>query len=429
MRKDWLTARLRKGALFLAAGTIAATGSTAAHAQCSGGGNITFSGVFGDDTAALESAMQDATNRGVTLTIAPGTYIINRALSPDGANRSTVDSGVRVKLRKSFTVNASGATFDVGDRMAGDVFSIDTDSSSFSSSSCGGSAKANVTWSGGSFDMRDMRVSTSVPLNSITTDNRSSPLATADGISIRGAADVNNTRTQKLGVVTISGVSVDSSNGSWREAGGDSGVFVSAATQADITNSTFDGIRDAAIYLSADDRNSSFGRNYTVSGLTITNSYDGITSKRGADNITYTGNTITDTVVPLSIKAIRSDLYATNVTITNNTLRRCVRCILLENGSDATVDGNRLYNVGDPVAGDNRPVNSRGQQYEGIAFEGFRGSNFARNNILQSVSGTRASQVETWAIVRRNFGTRATIAPTTSGNTFQGSWDRKNTAV
>lgn len=375
----------------------------------------------------MQTALQNATNRGVTLTISPGTYQINRVISADSSGNSTADSGARVTMRKSFNVVATGANFVVGSKMAGDVISIDTSSSSFTTSTCGSTSTITINWTGGNFDLRNMRVSTSVPIQSLTTDRPTSNQGTADALSFRGTATRNGTRTNKLGNLTVSGLTVTGSSGSWRTAGGDSGLDVSGAARATVQDSTFNGLRDAGVYMSADEQNNSIGGNYLVRRVTVNRSYDGITVKRGADNVTFDRNTITDTVVPLSVKALSSSQFVIGINMTNNTIRRCVRCILVENSNDARIENNRLFEVGNPVAGDNTPVNARGPQYEGITLEGVRGTNFVRNNQYSSVTGTRASQTQTWANVRRNFGTRATIAPSKSGNSYSGSWDRIDT--
>lgn len=408
-------ASARKAICLALAGATAVVCASSAQAQnCNAAVALSATPNDGrDDTSAIEAAMQRATNAGRSLVIPAGTYNLNRS------------TGINVKIRKTFTVRATGAKFVIGDRMEGDVFSIDTNGDSFRSATCGGTGKASVTWDGGEFDMRNMKVSTSVPINTLTTDRPTSSQATADAISIRGAADRNGTRTQKLNVATVRNVKVTGSNNSWRTAGGDSGVFISAATRALVEDSQFYGIRDAAIYLSADDKKTSLGGNYTVRDVTVERSYDGITSKRGADNIRYENNTITDTVVPLSIKALRNNLYAIGVTMTGNDLRRCVRCILVENANDATITNNNLFQVGDKVAGDNSPVNARGRQYEGIALEGTRGTNQVRNNRFGALTGSRAGSVTTWANVTRDFNGRPAGAIAKSGNSYTGSWDKR----
>lgn len=422
-----LSRLMGKRAGVLLGAVLVAAGASPAIAQSCTGGNITFSGVAGDDTAALQTALQNATNRGVTLTISPGTYQINRVISGNSSGNSTADSGARVTLKKSFNVVATGANFVVGSNMAGDVISIDTNGSSFTTSTCGSTSAVTVNWTGGNFDLRNMRVSTSVPLAEITTDRPSSNQGTADALSFRGTADRSGTRTNKLGNLTVSGLTVTGSNGSWRTAGGDSGLYVSGAARATVQDSTFNGLRDAGVYMSADEGNNSIGGNYLVRRVTVTRSYDGITVKRGADNVTFDRNTITDTVVPLSVKALSSSQFVIGITMTNNTITRCVRCILVENANDARIENNRLFEVGNPVAGDATPVNSRGRQYEGITLEGVRGTNFVRNNQYNSVTGTRANETQTWANVTRKFGSRETLGPSKSGNVYQGSWDRTDT--
>lgn len=405
-----------RGIACLAFASIAVVaGSPAAKAQdCKAKVALTAVADDGaDDTAAIEAAMQRATNAGGTLVIPAGTYNMTRA------------TGVMVSLKNSFTVDATGAVFLVGGQQEGDVFSIDTNTDSFRGSACGNTAKADVTWIGGEFDLRGMMVSTSVPINSLDTDQPTSTQATADALSIRGANARSGKRTQKLGAVTVRNLKVTGSDGSWRTAGGDSGLFIGGATSALIEDSQFFGIRDAAIYLSADDKDSAIGGNYTVRRVTVEGSYDGVTSKRGAGNILYENNVITDTVVGLSIKALRDNLHATGVTMTGNDLRRCVRCILVENANDVVIDNNRLYEVGNRVAGDNTPTNARGRQYEGIALEGTQGTIHVRGNVLEgTLDEARAQAVTTWAHVTRDFRGREPGAADKSGNTITGSWDK-----
>lgn len=368
-----------------------------------------------DDTAALERALQQATDRGATLTIPAGTYNLTRS------------TGITVSLKKSFTVNAVGATFVVGDQMERDAVSIDATSDSFNARLCGSDTKANVTWNGGHFDLRLMKVSTSVPIDTITTDRPTSSQATADALSIRGGhGSTSSTRKQKLGEVKVDNFSVRGSNGSWRTAGGDSGVFVMGATKVLIEDSRFDGIRDAGIYLSADEVNTSFGKDYKVQRVRVTNSYDGITSKRGADNIEFLNNTVTDTVRPFSIQPLKPENYAITVRVAGNTMTRCVRCIMIQNSNDVVVENNTLRGIGDAVAGDVTPVNSAGRQYEGISYEGVRGTNRIANNTLGGTTNSaRGRSYTTWGIVYRKSGTRTNSGIAQSNNTYSGSWDER----
>lgn len=419
---------LSRFGLVTLAGMALAAGSTAAQAQsqCNSTGDKTISNQSGDDTARLEAALQDITNRGGTLTISPGTYDINRVLSPNSAGKSGADSGVRVKVRKSFNVIATGATFRVGGNMAGDVFSIDTDGNSFVSSQCGSTSGINITWTGGTFDLKNMQVSTTVPVANLTTDQPTSSQSTGDALSFRGTATRNGARTTKISNVTVSGIRVDgaSSTGSWRTAGGDSGVFIGAVGAATVENSGFYGTRDAGIYFSGDNTATNIGRNYIARGIRVERSFDGITSKRGADSITFDNNDIVDTVIPLSIKRNIVGRVASNVTFSNNRLTRCTQCMLVERGNTVTITGNSLFEIGNPTAGDSRPLGGR---YEGVALEGTSGSTVS-NNRFNAVGGSRAGQVTTWAIVRRSIDGVASTAPTTSGNVFNGTWDRTNTS-
>ncbi|TWJ06654.1 right-handed parallel beta-helix repeat-containing protein [Altererythrobacter ishigakiensis] len=370
-----------------------------------------------DDTAAIMTSLQQAANKGDTLTIPAGTYNID---DPDGVSV--------VIQNQDFAIVATGAIFVAGPNVNSDLIDFDATSNSFSGN-CGGSGLVNIAWTGGELDISRAHLSGTVPqgtsVGGTTTGN---PVAgTTDGLSIRGATGGTSPR-QKVDAVTITGLTivgapiteanrtayltnadtapaVDSENDTWRNAGGDSGVFVMGARSALIEDSSFFGIRDASIYMSAAPYDASLGGNYVVRGNRFYGGFDGISSKRGAHNITMENNVFVNVVRATSLESLSQPLRDTNnqtaerivepVVISNNVFNGVQRAIQVESASNVTVSGNLIRNLGARVAQQNDPV--RYSRYEGIVLEGVTNASIADNQII-GVDGARSTASTTVGI-------------------------------
>jgi len=200
-----------------------------------------------DDSAAIQTSLQEAASKGDTLTIPPGTYNID---DPDG---------VSVILgNQDFSIIATDVIFIAGPNVNSDLIDFDATSESFSGR-CGGDDLVDVSWTGGELNISQAHLSGTVPQGrGIGATSVGDPVAsTTDGLSVRGATGGTDPRA-KVNAVTIKGLTiigapigsenreayfenfetgqaVDSESDSWRNAGGDSGVFVVGAQSAHVT--------------------------------------------------------------------------------------------------------------------------------------------------------------------------------------------------
>jgi hypothetical protein len=369
----------------------------------------------GGNSGLLQRVLQTATNVGRKLTI-EGTYRIS--------------SDRKVQINRSLNVDATKARFIATTSLDGDMFSFDVKPSSFD---CPRDPK--FTWLGGRFDAWDGKTSTVIPgkQSSNKGDSGEGVAKTADALSIRGGARVTEGNRQvmkrHLGDVDIRRISVygtERSSEDYRYAGGDSGILMIAAKSAYIRNNKFYGIRDAAVYLSADNDNGNLGDNYTLIDNYAERVFDGFTSKRGADNIRFEKNRVVDAVVGISTKSTNYDndkWNAKNVQVKNNTVTRAMRAISLERSDDVVIEDNNIVDLGGIVAGEtgNRAnLSSFSNDFEGISLNGVRGSYSIKNN---SIKGVNASTRGVFALVRRTFDGRGTVGisiPTAEQNKWTG---------
>jgi len=370
-----------------------------------------------DDTAAIITSFQEAASKGDTLTIPMGTYNID---DPDG---------VTVTIQnKDFAIDATGAIFIAGPNVNSDLIDFDATSGSFSDY-CGGDTLVDISWTGGELDISKAHLSGTVPQGgSVGGTSVGTPAAsTTDGLSVRGATGGTSPRA-KVGKVTIDDLTIvaapitkanrttylenpetapaiDSESDTWRNAGGDSGVFVMGASSAVIENSTFFGIRDASIYMSAAPYDASLGGNYNMKNNFFYGGFDGIATKRGAQNITMEGNVFVNVVRALAVESLAGPLRTTNaqtserivdpVVITNNILNGTQRGIQIESANNVTISNNIIRNLGARVSMQNNPV--RYSRYEGIVIEGTTNGLIEDNQII-SIDGARADASTTIGI-------------------------------
>jgi hypothetical protein len=272
------------------------------------------------------------------------------------------------------TVNATGATFIAADGLDGDLFSLDIIKDRSDVCRYSDRRNANVKWTGGTFDISKADNSTTVPIQGRVPASRQGTASTTDALSVRAAY---RNGPQRIDTVEIDGITVEgiaSSGQDFDEAGGDSGVFISSPNHGIVKNSKFTGIRDAAIYVSANDQDASMFSRFTVTDNVISKVYDGISSKRGADRIVMTGNKVTDAVVGLSIKENRAGRLASNITFDDNEITRSVRYILLENTRNVQITNNEMKGMGGKVGGEEGALGGNGA-YRGVVLDGLGGTN------------------------------------------------------
>lgn len=398
---------------------IGALGFTSiTNAQClSNSGSISANAADSPTRNAgrLRWALQGATDSGRKLTIT-GTW--------------EIDKDIKIFLRNDLDVDASGATFKATSDLDGDMFSIDANK--VKSDDCGaGTSLADVTWKGGRFEMDKAKVSTVVPYKNLSTRPTGNQ-ATADALSIRGYQTTE--LFHKLNHVEITDITFygndpgnKNSNKAFYEAGGDSAILMVGANSAYISNNRFYGVRDAAIYVTADTPTGNTGGDFFMENNYIERAFDGITSKRGADDVTMHNNECNDVAVCLSIKYQTSGRVANNVTITSNDITKGTRAISLERVDGGRIEGNTIKRIGDKVANLDDAVDGSGTDiqrysdaYEAISLDGSIDVTIRSNTL--SASTTRQS-AKTWGIVHRKNDGQVTEDITKTGNTFNSAFD------
>lgn len=409
--------------------TFAATGG-----ECDGtAGWLAIADDGLDDTQAIQTSLQQAASKGDTLTIPAGTYNINDA------------GGVSAVIQnKSFAIIATGAIFVAGPEVNSDLIDFDVTPSSFSGN-CGGNDVVDVSWTGGELNISQARLSGTVPQGtSVGATTTGTPVAgTTDGLSFRGINGGSGTLATsppvKIGAVTVRNLTVigapitdtnrtayfdnprtapaiDSTSDTWLNAGGDSGLFITGTRSALVENSTFFGIRDASIYVSASPYDPTLGGNYVLRNNRFYGGFDGISSKRGAQNIRMEGNLFVNIVRGLSLESLSDPLRSTNgqtverivqpVVMNDNVFNGVQRNIQVESANDVTISGNLIRNLGARVSQANNSV--RYSRYEGIVLEGVTNASVADNSIL-GVEGARSTASTTVGIT---VGSHAGIAGT-----------------
>jgi hypothetical protein len=353
------------------------------------------------NVSRLTRELQRATNTGEPVVIS-GSY--------------TLSSPIVIAIRKDLTVDATGASFTAANGFDGDMISLDIITNESNKCPYSNNRLANVSWTGGNFQFTDAKNSTTVPIQSRVPADRQGSEATGDALSIRGAyrrGSATTVNDQRINAATVDGVVMRGTTGAGQnfdDAGGDSGVFMSSVKHGIVINSEFYGIRDAAVYVSANNDLSTMRSQFTVTDNIIRRVFDGVSSKRGADQIVMRRNTITDSAVALSIKENQAGRVASNITIEDNTVIRSVRSILLENSRNVKVNDNEILELGGMVAGSNSPLGGNGR-YRGIIMEGLTGTdNEANGNNFEAIaskttvafSNTKRGSTDNVDFTRRN---------------------------
>lgn len=390
-----------------------------------------------DDTQAIQTSLQQLANKGGTLVIPAGTYNINAA------------SGVTAVIKnKDFAIIATGAIFVAGPEMNSDLIDFDVTTNTFSGS-CGGSDIVDITWTGGELNITRAHLSGTIPQGgNIGATRQGDPVAgTTDALSFRGivggSSSLATNPPTKLGAVTIRDLTilgapiadanrsayfanpetaeaVDSISDTWQNAGGDSGIFITSAQSGLIENSSFFGIRDASIYVSASPYDASLGGNYVIRNSRFYGGFDGVSSKRGAQNIRMENNILVNVVRGLSQESLSGPLRTTNgqtveriagpVVISGNIFNGVQRNIQVEASDNVTISDNLMRNMGARVAQQNDPV--RYSRYEGIVVEGVANGTI-RNNRMFGVEGARSTASNTVGVT---VGPHAGIAGSIPSN-------------
>lgn len=254
------------------------------------------------------------------------------------------DASVIATLRASIDVSAAGAIFK-SHGIDGDLFRLKVSHSS--------PGDLTLAWQGGTFDIRDQKNSKVIPYVRQGAPVREQGEAnTADALSIRGVYQDRQQDTSSLRItsVTLAELSILAADegADWRTAGGDSGLFL-VAGEAVIRDSFFHGLRDDAIYLSADGLLNEVGGNYTVENVTISGSVKGIAVQRGADNVTIRDSRIADTAIGIVVDGTDDgrpkDVTSTGIHILDNEISGAWLAIRLNDARDVIISGNKIHDL------------------------------------------------------------------------------------
>lgn len=255
-------------------------------------------------------------------------------------------SSVNVSLRRSLDVTATNAVFK-SNGIDGDLFRFFVTATA--------PDDLSVQWAGGTFDVTDQQNSRVIPyIKQGAPVKNMGERNTADALSIRGTHEDRETQasTLKIEAVSISNVNVVATDPgeNWKTAGGDSGIFIIAGS-AVIQDSYFRGLRDDAIYLSADGNLNQIGGNYVVDNVTIEGSVKAIAVQRGADNVVIKNSRLLHNEIGIVIDGTDDnspkDVVSRNIFIANNEIMGAWLGVRLSDVDNISITGNR---IGDLVA-------------------------------------------------------------------------------
>lgn len=333
-----------------------------------------------------------------------------------------ISSPVITQIKRSLKVTVDeDVTFKGTSSLDGDLLAFKGSSSTRECNTVnnnGNTIKPGIVWRSGKFDMSAAKVSTVVPFGpsaNLSPVSQRGTSSTADGMSIRGEVDDPNStnplnRILVLGHVDVQNIrfygTAQGNYNNFRYAGGDSGILMVGATKATIKGNRFYGVRDAGIYLSADNYKGTLGDNYRIENNYVARAYDGVTTKRGADKIVFHNNTLSDVIVGVSTKNRNSgsDWTASDVTVTNNKISKTVRGISLERANDVTINNNSVKEIGVAVGGYDRPNKNSfdNKYYEAISLNGVTNIQSIANNEIRGKNPTN-SEDRVYALVYRQY--------------------------
>ena len=281
----------------------------------------------GDDTAQLKNCFEF----GGKIRTARATYLI--AAAGDNAG------GCYCNLTKSVDVECHPETvFKAGNGLDHDLIRLWVTSDI--------PEKITVKWSGGTIDQRLQKVSTSVPFSANYPPANQGLSATTDGLSIVGIYNNGGIVKQYIKKCTVSGVTFNSSDGSWQTAGGDSGLNIASESDT-VYDCDFFGCRDLGIYHSSDSVGG-VGLGLAKSFKAYANRFHrcmfGVTSKRGADRVAIYGNTF-----DMCIQAIASEPFDKRSqcwSVFGNTIDGYIWAIDIGSTDGVSVTGNTILNAG-----------------------------------------------------------------------------------
>lgn len=338
-----------------------------------------------DDTAALESWLQ----RGGELYLPQGTYLIDVQAGQDGVRA--------ILLRTTNVLCHPDAVFKAGVGLDYDMVNIRPSQGGYVLGE-----EPSLYWSGGTFDMRDQAISTSVPFRNefpAAGVGGQGTSAITNGLGIRGEVDVDGTKYagfRKVQIRNVRCVGDDPQNPHWQRAGGDSGISLAGAIHQDVSDCTFFACRDLGIYgsgLSTGDvipNSSAVYRNNTFTGCCF-----GVTMKRNTGNVVMTGN------IGINCGGVCAATDATlgtgpNFVIANNIGRNCGYIANVKVGDSIAMIANQSYEHGhlDKDGNEFTQVFNSATWNACVRVEGSTGCDVS-NNVIHSVDPNITTSVYT----------------------------------
>lgn len=198
----------------------------------------------------------------------------------------------------------------------------------------------------GLFDMRQLKVSTSVPHGVAypPPSGLQGTSATTDGLSLRFSYDGG---TQKgASYVEVDGVTFYAGD-HWQSAGGDSGLYAGdGAEQTVVKNCLFIGTRDVGAYFSREGTGTS-GDNVTIHNCLFINCFAGTAAKRGLNGFRSYNNTFVNCVygdMTNYVAGVESPVEGLD--IHGNRYINCQVPIRLDYAQGGSVYANQIKNIG-----------------------------------------------------------------------------------
>jgi hypothetical protein len=272
----------------------------------------------GDSVTRVKSVLES----GGEVTFSPGTYRFTE--------------GIVATIKDDLNVNAEGAKF-VADGVDGDLFRLNGRGKGKNRKTV-----TDVSWTGGEFDTRKQKLAKVRP-DTGSDDNLNAKEEAAGKVGDANVADALSIRGHdKFGDVVVDGVKVKASNSNWRSAGGDSGVYVENSENITVKNSEFIGVRDAGVYLS-DSPGGKNNKSHLIENNWFEGGFDSATAKRGADNVTIRDNFMVGNHVGPSVKPLSKSASTDDPSITGNFITNSERSFDIENATNVSIRGNRIF--------------------------------------------------------------------------------------
>lgn len=236
-------------------------------------------------------------------------------------------------------------------KLDGSMITLRPDSSSMSTLAKG----INVKWSGGTFDLTNVKNSKVTPYSTNWPPvDVSSVSNVTDALDIRGA--YGNPQGNGFDRVTVTGVKFYSGD-HWETSGGDSHLFVDGAESTHIFNNVFIGSRDSAVYISGGEP-ALEGHHGFVYDNKFVNCFSSVAAKRQYNLCSITSNIIENSPIAIHIAALTGP--SGQGMVSGNILRNYGVGIRMDQCTSTVVDNNVGYSSGFTDASGNQPNSTDG---------------------------------------------------------------------